>query len=105
MKEIINQLIESEREAGGIITKAKSDAAEINLDTEKEVARINEQEIKKANQEAREIVQSSKTKAESKTQRVLSELSTEIQTSFKDRESLIPELVKEIITKITTVTP
>lgn len=104
MKEIINQLVTAEQDASDIIAKAKEEAVKINLDTEKEVSLISDTELKRATQEAKEIVQSTKTEAESEKQNVLSELGREIQSSFEDKKSFIPELVKEIIKKITTVT-
>jgi len=104
MKEIISQLIEAEQSAKEIIAKAKDESAKINLDTEKQVALISEHEIEKANQEAKKIVQLAKTASETEKQNVLSELTAEIQASFEEKKSLIPELAKEIIKKITTVT-
>ncbi len=104
MKEIINQLVTAEQDASDIIAKAKEEAVKINLDTEKEVSLIGETELNRATQESKELVQSTKTEAESEKQNVLSELGREIQSSFEDKKSFIPELVKEIIKKITTVT-
>jgi len=100
MKEIISKLLESEKKAKEIAAEAKKEADRIASQAETQIKSIREESLRKANDQAKELIARARTQSEKKKSDILDRTQQDTQTAIEAKKTLIPEIINEIIKRV-----
>ncbi|MCD6460174.1 hypothetical protein J7L67_05860, partial [bacterium] len=103
MKEIIEKLLEAEKQAKQIINAANQEARQISEETEKKISKIRIEEIEKAKISAKKSVDQMENDVTQEKIKQLRETEKKIGNIIAVKKKQVPDLMKKIIDMVVTV--